>query len=76
MTDTTREIRIGSRVCIRDGDGVAEFRIVESADVDASEGQVSAEGPLGRALLGRRVGELVRFKAPGGVLAVTVVEVG
>jgi transcription elongation GreA/GreB family factor len=69
-------VRIGSRVCIRDDDGVAEFRIVESADADAFEGRVSADGPLGRALLGRRAGELVRFRAPGGVLAVTVVEVG
>jgi hypothetical protein len=37
--------------------------------------RVSAESPLGHALLGRRAGEQVRFRAPGGVLAVTVVEV-
>lgn len=69
-------VRIGSRVCIQDDDGVAEFRIVDPVEADAFEGRVSAAGPLGRALLGRRVGELVRFRAPGGVLAVTVVEVG
>jgi transcription elongation GreA/GreB family factor len=68
-------VRIGSRVCIRDDDGEAEFHIVEPSDADAFEGRVSSAGPLGRALLGRRVGDLVHFRAPGGELAVTVVEV-
>ena len=37
--------------------------------------RVSAESPIGRALLGRRLGDEVRFRAPGGVLSVTVVNV-
>ncbi len=76
MTDSSREVRIGSRVCVRDEDGEAEFRIVDPADADAIAEHVSADSPLGRALLGSHVGDLVRFRAPGGVLAVTVVEVG
>ena len=60
---------------IRDEDGDVEFRIVDRAEADAIAERVSADSPLGRALLGRRVGDLVSFRAPGGVLAVTVVEV-
>jgi transcription elongation factor GreA len=75
MTDGPGTVRIGSQVRIRDPDGVAEFRVVEPHEADAVAERVSAESPLGRALLGRRVGELVRFRAPGGVLAVTVVDV-
>jgi transcription elongation factor GreA len=75
MTDSGGLVRIGSRVCVRDSDGDAEFRIVEPRDADAVAERLSAESPLGRALLGRRVGDLVRFQAPGGVLAVTVVDV-
>jgi transcription elongation factor GreA len=56
-------------------DGEAEFRIVPVQDADAVAERVSAESPLGRALLGRHVGDEVRFRAPGGVLAVTVVGV-
>jgi transcription elongation GreA/GreB family factor len=39
------------------------------------EARLSAESPLGRALLGTHVGDEVRYRAPAGVLAVTVVEV-
>ncbi len=46
------------------------------AEVDAVAERVSADSPLGIALLGRQVGDLVRYRAPGGVLAVTMVEVG
>jgi transcription elongation GreA/GreB family factor len=68
-------VRVGSRVRVRDVDGEVEFAVVSHEEADATAERVSAESPLGRALLGRRPGELVRFRAPGGVLAVTVVEV-
>jgi len=75
MTDGSSVVRIGSQVCIRDRDGDATFRIVEPEYADAMADRVSAHSPLGRALLGSRVGDRVRFRAPGGVLAVTVVHV-
>jgi transcription elongation GreA/GreB family factor len=74
MTDESM-VRIGSRVRVRDVDGEAEFAVVGPEDADAIADRVSAESPLGRALLGRRLGEEVRFRAPGGVLAVTVIAV-
>ncbi len=72
---TQQTIRIGSRVRVRDSDRDAEYRIVAAEDADAAAGRLSAESPLGRALLGRQAGDLVQFRAPGGVLAVTVLEV-
>jgi transcription elongation GreA/GreB family factor len=60
---------------VRDADGEAEFAVVPPEDADAAAERVSASSPLGHALLGRRLGEEVRFRAPGGVLAVTVVDV-
>jgi transcription elongation GreA/GreB family factor len=68
-------IRIGSRVRAQDGAGEAEFCLVDPEDADAMAGQVSVASPLGRALLGRQAGDEVRFRAPGGELAVTVLEV-
>lgn len=76
MTECSAVIRIGSRVCVRDADGEAEFQIVDPAEADAVAERVSADSPIGRALLGRHAGELVRFRAPGGVLSVRVVDVG
>ncbi len=75
MIGSGRVIRLGSWVRVRDADGQVEFRIVEPAEADIAEERISAESPLGRALLGRHAGDEVRFRAPGGVLSVTVVEV-
>jgi transcription elongation GreA/GreB family factor len=75
MTDGKTEVRIGSRVRVRDIDGDATFEIVEPESADAMADRVSAQSPLGSALLGRRVGDRVRFRAPDGVLVVTVVQV-
>ncbi len=76
MTEANGAIRIGSRVCVRDKDGEAAFHIVEPEEADAVAERVSAASPLGRVLIGRHVGDLVRYRAPAGMLAVTVVEVG
>jgi transcription elongation factor GreA len=69
-------VRVGSLVRVRDEDGDDEFLVVAPEEADATVDRISAESPLGRALLGRRVGERVRFRAPGGVAGVTVVGVG
>jgi transcription elongation factor GreA len=76
MVGGTGVIQVGSRVCVRDTDDRVEFDIVEPHEADIAEARISAESPLGRALLGRQVGDEVRYRAPGGVLSVTVVEVG
>jgi transcription elongation GreA/GreB family factor len=68
-------VRMGWRVRVRDADGEAEFAVVEPEDADAAAERVSARSPLGHPLLGRRPGEEVQFRAPGGVLTVTVVDV-
>ncbi len=68
-------VRIGSVVRVRDEDGEAEFALVPHHDADATADRVSADSPIGRALLGRKVGERVRFRAPGGLVGVTVVSV-
>jgi transcription elongation factor GreA len=69
-------VQVGSRVRVRDADGEDEFALVAAEDVDTGANRISIESPLGRALLGRRVGDRVRFRAPGGVMGVTVVDVG
>jgi transcription elongation GreA/GreB family factor len=68
-------VAIGSRVRVQDDDGEDEFAVVAPEDVDTGADRISTESPLGRALLGRRVGDRVRFRAPCGIVGVTVVGV-
>jgi transcription elongation factor GreA len=68
-------IRVGSRVCGRDEDVEEEFTIVPECEADAFADRISAESPVGRALLGHHVGDRVRFRAPGGVVGLIVVTV-
>lgn len=69
-------VRVGSRVRVRDGDWEDEFALVPEVEADAGASRVSTDSPIGRALLGHRAGERVRFRAPGGIMGVTVVSVG
>jgi transcription elongation factor GreB len=52
------------------------FRIVGTDELDAARGYVSWVSPIGRALLGAEVGDLVTFMTPGGLteLEITGVE--
>lgn len=67
-------IGLGSRVTVTEEDGLQEtYHIVGSAEADPTEGLISNESPLGRALLGRKVGEVAEVNAPAGVLTFKVV---
>lgn len=62
------EVRLGSVVTIVE-EGVDEeetYSIVGAAEANPREGKISHESPIGGALLGRRKGDKVRVKTPGG----------
>ncbi len=69
-------VGLGSRVTVVEGDGPPEtYHIVGSAEADPVKGLISNESPLGRALMGRKVGEEAEVNAPDGVLMFAVVEI-
>ena len=66
-------IMLGSRVHIRDGEGGDyNWTIVGSAEANPRQSRISNESPVGRALLGKKVGEEVAVSAPGGSFRLTV----
>ncbi len=70
-------IQIGNTVTIQE-EGAAEeevYEIVGAAEADPAEGKISNESPMGRALLGKRVGDLVQVEAPGGSYTIKVLKV-
>jgi transcription elongation factor GreA len=74
VTSTTDVVSHGSTVVCTDRATQRQqsFRIVSSHDAKPSEGILSAASPVARALLGRRVGDLIEVQTPVGVRALSV----
>lgn len=69
-------VGFGSTVVIRDEEGIERaWRIVSSHDASPSEGRLSADSPVARALLGRRAGEQASVVLPKGESVLTVVSI-
>jgi transcription elongation factor GreA len=60
-------VQVGSTVEVKDEFGTQAFTIVGPAEVDVTSGRISMESPVGKALLGRRIGDEVEVQSPGGV---------
>ena len=75
--DTPSEtVTVGSLVVLRNAAGKKmEYTIVGSMEADPAHGRISNESPVGKALLGKRVGEDAAVHAPGGDQTLTVVEI-
>jgi transcription elongation factor GreA len=61
-------VDLGERVLLHDLKTGArhEYELVGTLEADATAGRISAVSPLGRALIGRRRGEVAVFQSPGG----------
>ncbi len=70
-------IHIGSKVTIKEGNFEAEtFAIVGAAEANPREGKISNESPIGKAILGHKLGDVVKVETPGGTYNVKIIKVG
>jgi transcription elongation factor GreA len=69
-------IQVGSKVTIQEEGGEPEiYTIVGAAEANPTEGRVSNESPLGKALMTHKSGDSVQVEAPAGPFTVQVVKV-
>lgn len=52
-----------------------EYTIVGSAEADPFEGRISNDSPIAKALLGRKVDDIVKLTTPGGDMEVRIVSI-
>ena len=52
------------------------FQIVGSAEANPYENRISNESPVGKTLLGHKVGELVEIQTPDGVSEFEITAIG
>lgn len=69
-------VHFGCWVTLEDEEGGrAVHRVVGPDEIDAKAGWISVESPVGKALLGRRVGDVIEVRRPKGDAAFEVVAI-
>lgn len=68
QAENYEEVNFGSWVMITEKSSQQEecYQLLDSAEANPNEGRISIESPLGQALLGARVGDKIKVKAPDG----------
>lgn len=68
-----RVVRLGSTVEVENDRGVTrKFQVVSTVEANSTLGKLSDQSPVGKALLGRGVGDKVEVSTPGGQFHYTV----
>lgn len=71
------EVVVGSKVKLKDMDSGEEMELmlVGSAESDPMNNKISNESPVGKAILGRKTGEVVEVTVPDGVIKYKIVKI-
>ncbi len=80
MVDLSRishdKVGLGSEVVVLDliKNEEITYRLVTSEETDVAQGKISTGSPIGRGLLGKEVGDVVKIQIPGGVREMEVIK--
>ncbi len=74
----TDQVSVGSTVTLRDRDEdeIRIYTLVGSAEADPSKARLSNESPVGQAILGKKVGDVVTVPVPVGSLNYEILSIG
>ncbi len=53
-----------------------EYRLVDPEEADFEKNKISVTSPIGKGLMGKKQGEVVKIKVPAGMLEYKIVEIG
>lgn len=71
----TDVVEVGSTVKVSLADGEQKFQIVGSTEANPEQGKISDVSPIGKALLGCKIGEEVDVEIPAGTITYKIVQV-
>lgn len=70
------EVGIGDHITIQEGDFPEEtYHLVGPKEADPRKGRISHESPIGKALIGHKIGEVVTADTPGGSLRLKILKI-
>lgn len=70
-------INIGCRVRIMDldYDDILDYKLVGSTEANSLKGKISNESPVGKALIGHKIGEVVELETQAGISRYKILEI-
>lgn len=69
-------VEVGVTVTIQEeGESPEVYQIVGGKEADPKKGRISNDSPIGGALLGRALGDIVNVQTPGGVIQFKIVKI-
>ena len=69
-------VEVGSTVKVKDQTGKNfQYSITGSAEADPSQGKISNVSPIGKSLLGKRVGEITEVSVPSGKIKLEILKI-
>ena len=69
-------VQVGATITIQEEDFPPEvYYLVGSKEADPANGRISNESPIGKALLGKKIGDTVEVKTPSGAINFKVIKI-
>ena len=75
--DSVSHVRLSSKVKVEmiTTGSTRDFKIVGVSEINPSEGKISDESPIGKALMGHNTGDVVEADTPSGSIAMKILEI-
>lgn len=75
QTDSIETVSIGHQVTLHTERGEVSYTIIGTLEADPLEGKISVVSPLGKALMGKKVGDVITFVTPTGSVSHTLTRI-
>lgn len=69
------KVVLGSTVKLKSDGKTKQFQVVGTVEADPLNGKISDESPIGKALMGKAVGDTVEIKTPAETATYTIAEI-
>lgn len=74
-TQKSDQVLFGATVTVEDEKGTKTYQIVGIDETEVERGKISWQSPIGKALLGKKRGDVVEIQTPGGELELEIIQI-
>lgn len=75
MKSEVKKVELGTTVVVADQKKMINYSLVSPQEVSVARNKISDESPIGKALYGKKIGDVVEFETPAGRKKLKIVEI-